>query len=362
MNSNRSFDALVAGGGPGGLAAAIEVARGGLEVGIVDRPQSGPDKGETLAPAGAAVLRGLGVWDAFLRGAHRPCYAYRSVWGSPSVSSFDTVRDPFGNAWILDRPALIDALRCAAMALGVTLLEWEATPDFDRVESGWLVRRRAGGSLFARFLIDATGRTSAVARRLGARRMTADRQIAVLAAIAGEEQTPSESMLVEAVDGGWWYSVHAPRVGLMLAFFTDRDLIDLRAARTQSGFRALLAKSRATCGRASAIDWPSIRPPVAMAAQSSALDRICGDRWIAVGDAALAYDPLSGHGLTLALASGRDGGMAVRASLAGDHAGLAQYAERMARAGKTYELRRSVQYAAERRWRDFPFWRRRMAS
>jgi|KBSSwiStaDraftv2_1062776.scaffolds.fasta_scaffold479824_2 hypothetical protein len=46
-------------------------------------------------------------------------------------------------------------------------------------------------------------------------------------------------------------------------------------------------------------------------AHSSRLDRVSGDGWLAVDDAAMAFDPLSSQGLTHALASGIRAGEAL---------------------------------------------------
>ena len=262
---------------------------------------------------------------------------------------------------MVDRPALVESLRRLALTLGAMPLDWQGPLAYERVDSAWIIKPRHGRSLSARFLVDATGRASVVARRLGARRLAADHQAAVVASLDGDDPGGSP-MLVEAVSGGWWYSAQCPRVGLVLAFFTDRDLIDICAARERDGFHALIESSRVTRDRARANGRPLTGRPCAVAAESSALDRVCDEGWIAAGDAALAYDPLSGHGLTFALASGRDAGRAVRACLRGNPVALARYADHIAGSAQAYRLGRAVQYAAEGRWTDNLFWKRRRGS
>lgn len=79
----------------------------------------------------------------------------------------------------------------------------------------------------------------------------------------------------------------------------------------------------------------------------------------AVGDAAVCYDPLSAHGLTLALASGRDAAAAVAAHLAGDCDALPAYADRLHQAYLHYAGMRSEYYTNQMRWPEAPFWSRR---
>src|SRR5207245_744542 len=66
--------------------------------------------------------------------------------------------------------------------------------------------------------------------------------------------------------------------------------------------------------------------PFIFAANSSRLDRLAGKNWLAVGDAAMAFDPLSSQGVYNALMSGLLAAQATECSLAGDHRELYRYA------------------------------------
>lgn len=356
------FDAVIFGGGPAGLAAAITLARHDLRIGIVDRGRCVSPPGEALTSAGFALLRELGVEDAFRRGPHLPCHAYRAIWGSPRVSYLDGVRDPRGHPWLIDRRHLVTLLRDAALGHGARPLRFRSPVAYRRAEGLWTLTPSADEpGVTARFLIDATGRPSAVARRLGARRRGGERQIAVSALIRATD-VRSEPILVEAVERGWWYSALSPGAGLVLTFFTDHDLFDLRRLRSPDGLLTLLQQAGATIERVRSVPGATLEKPQILSAGSDGLDRVCGEGWLAAGDAALAYDPLSGHGLTLALASGRDAARAVCGVLAGDADAPARYGERIAGARAAYERGRAIQYRAERRWHGSPFWERRNGS
>ena len=62
-----------------------------------------------------------------------------------------------------------------------------------------------------------------------------------------------------------------------------------------------------------------------VAANSSRLDCVSGRGWLAVGDAAMAFDPLSSQGLVQALASGIRAGEALNGRLAGEVAAMDEY-------------------------------------
>jgi len=81
-----------------------------------------------------------------------------------------------------------------------------------------------------------------------------------------------------------------------------------------------------------------------------------------VGDAAIAFDPLSSQGLLCALDTGTRAGRAIDHALAGDAGPMADYARAVGEIYSAYRDGLATCYAAERRWLDRPFWRRRLPS
>ncbi|MCX6043689.1 MAG: tryptophan 7-halogenase [Chloroflexi bacterium] len=190
--------------------------------------------------------------------------------------------------------------------------------------------------------------------------MYEDRQVALVAFLEAPSASFVDSTsLVEAVTDGWWYSALLPDQRLATSFMTDADLHPRRWVTTPAGWQTLLQQTIYTNQRVREHGYKLASKPLFVAADSGRLDRLCGDQWVAVGDAALRYDPLSAHGLTLALAGGRDAALAITAQLAGDQAALAQYAARLTAAYDQYATMRQAYYRAETRWPTTPYWQRR---
>jgi flavin-dependent dehydrogenase len=97
-------------------------------------------------------------------------------------------------------------------------------------------------------------------------------------------------------------------------------------------------------------------------AATSRLDRIAGDGWLAAGDAAAAYDPLSSQGVGSALGAGFYAGHAAADHLAGRGEALPAYLHLLQESyAACLDLQRR-HYRRERRWPEAAFWRRRHAG
>jgi flavin-dependent dehydrogenase len=94
-------------------------------------------------------------------------------------------------------------------------------------------------------------------------------------------------------------------------------------------------------------------------AGSACLVPFAGPGWLAAGDAALSFDPLSSQGILTSLYTGMLAGQALHAHLSGESGALARYLHRLGAIGEAYWRNRAAFYAYEARWPERPFWRRR---
>src|SRR5690606_14393991 len=97
----------------------------------------------------------------------------------------DFVFDPNGAGWHLDRARFDASVRAAAADAGAQVIGGAQAGRLARTDAGWRVPLRlASGTaavVYGRYLIDATGRASVLARHLGARRRRDDRLLAFVA-------------------------------------------------------------------------------------------------------------------------------------------------------------------------------------
>jgi flavin-dependent dehydrogenase len=93
-------------------------------------------------------------------------------------------------------------------------------------------------------------------------------------------------------------------------------------------------------------------------ANSSMAKAIAGSNWLALGDAALSFDPLSSHGVTNAVYSAQRAAAAIEAALNGGGAGaLQEYEATLTAIFGQYLQSKDQLYRQERRWPHAAFWR-----
>lgn len=340
--SSFGCDVCVFGAGPAGIATAMRLARAGADVAVLDRPAtaSPPWVGESLAGSVTQPLAELGVQDRFRAAGHVAGYEVRVTWGSPEPRTTPAIFRPYGHGWHVDRGRFNADLRAAAAGAGCTLRRYDRLVDLRREgDVGWRARLDGSDVIRARFLVDATGRCCAIARRLGARRRRFDDLVALVARVPrNPDPSYGNALALESTPDGWWYAAPVPGAHV-LAYLTDRDL---RApALRRSGMRGAAAGS------------------VLIEASPGAAEA----GWLAVGDAFAAHDPLCGWGVERALRNGLLAGDAVSAFLGGEGTSrLDAYCAHCVRQFDQYLVDLSQYYSMERRWPASTFWRRRSAN
>ena len=81
--------------------------------------------------------------------------------------------------------------------------------------------------------------------------------------------------------------------------------------------------------------------------------------FLAVGDAAAAYDPLSSSGISKGFCDGFAGADALAKSWAGDPQAVVEHRNMQQRDFEAHRVRQNEFYRAETRWPASPFWRSR---
>ncbi|RKG87858.1 NAD(P)/FAD-dependent oxidoreductase [Corallococcus terminator] len=356
-------DVVIVGAGPAGATAALNLAPF-QRVLLVDRRPEPTDRiGESLAPAARRLLSDMGLWTDFLADGHSPCHVSRSRWGTQTPTEQDALANLDGPGWHLDRRRFEERLRRTAVARGAALLTPASPVGLERAGDGWCLRLEHGGRVLdvaTRWIIDAGGRTSGLLKPFGANRQARDRLICGwLHGARTEGSTGGAMTYTESAPDGWWYTAPLPGGRRVLAWHTDADLPAAEALRTASGLLGHAARSPTLGEQLSDTRFDATVAPGVITAHGSVLASPVGEGWLAVGDAALSFDPLSSQGLFNALFTGLAAAEATDRALRGDPTATRDYAGTLRDIDAAYRRNLAAWYALECRWPEQEFWRRR---
>ncbi len=368
MPNAQEFEVVIIGGGPAGAATALTLAQADRQILLVDKSDGSLFKvGEGLPPNAKPLLRDLGVMERFNSDEHLPSYGNVSAWGTPSLHSTDFIFNPHGHSWHLDRLRFDEMLREAASKAGTEVRKETRMVKLVRVNGeGWqltLEEKSKQVQVYCQWLVDCTGRASRVARNLGVKKSSEDQLLGFVTLFRRPDtavESDRDSMtLIESTSQGWWYTALLPSERRVVAYFTDADLETSKLAQSVEGYTSLLYQTQHIYARLATYGYTLEGTPKVACANSTRLETFVGDGWLAVGDAALSFDPLSSQGITTALYSGLKAGEALKAHLSGDSDPLALYGENLSIIYDSYLHNRTVFYSYERRWLQSEFWRRR---
>ena len=314
---NLNADVVVIGGGPGGSTAAAMLARKGCRVLLFEREHfPRPHVGESLLPASLPVLEELGVLPAVQAVGFLPKWGATMVWGrddKPWSWYFRETNPNNPHAYQVWRPVFDQLLLENSRACGVEVREGHQVVEVlyeDGRAAGVRYRSDAGedGTARARFVVDASGQAALLGRRLGLRRWDPFfRNLAVYGYVTGADGLPAPdetNIFIEAHPHGWSWTIplHTgwTSVGTVMDSHRGQERLSkgelrevfLRQVAEAPHTARLLRNAELVSGPQVVRDW------------SYTSERLVGDGYILVGDAACFVDPLFSSGVHLALMSG----------------------------------------------------------
>jgi flavin-dependent dehydrogenase len=346
------YDLAIAGAGPAGSVLALLAARARYRVLLVEKSHfERPRFGETAPPELRQALTRVGLERLAQAPFCREAPEVLSVWGSDEPRSRHHIFSPYGTALHLNRRAFDEALALAARDAGADLKLGCAARFAAQPRGGYIVQLSTGESIRANAAILATGRAGG-GLGLSYVRQYLDNNVAIAARFSLPAGHLDARTVIEAVPGGWFYLAALPGNEVIAVFITLAMLVPSeRRARLRWWLEALAQTTvvRSALNRCRLPENLSVADARASFARSDA-----GDHWLAIGDARIAPDPLSGQGIIWAI----DDAASAMEHLTRMHwRDLAQdMRARTLRDVEAYLFERSRVYSSEQRFKHDVYW------
>ncbi|MDE2296111.1 MAG: hypothetical protein KGL36_11740 [Gammaproteobacteria bacterium] len=290
---DASVDVGVLGAGPAGCAAALGLHRLRYSVAILGRPR--PAASEGLGERCVARLLEAGLERA-------AAAAGRSA---PRIGVWAGTRSTRGRECPIDRTAFDEALALDLALAGLRLDRRAARAIAADAGGGWRIDT-AQGSLRCRAILDARGRRSGGVERLGPRLVAWSERWRIAAG-------GGPGSAVVAIDDGWcWFARDANGILQRQFICAPRTRLDREQLRER--FETATATLQEDAFSTQRAQFLGAR---ATAAVMRRADAAPSPGRLRIGDAALALDPLAGHGVHEALQSARVGVAAIHSYLDG---------------------------------------------
>lgn len=323
------FEVIIVGGGIAGCVTAIHLRQTGVRVGLILRQHEELRGYESLAPSAVLDLNALGIEEG------DPLPTVIAWWGSDTPK-----QTQHKGARVIQRAVLCEVLQKQADACGVVRLTIDEPFTVQQNSGRWSLVLSSARTLVmtAPYIVDATGRSSIVARSIGSHRNTVDQLCSISTSIANDNCVGTWT---ESTRDGWW-NVCGGYGGAILSFFSTPNTIQDARRRLSTYFEATKHLRRY-------FSFPDTNLTSIRTCNSSVLVPCSGVGWFAIGDAANTIQPLTSAGISKAI---RDARLVARClQSAPTRYELFQRAE-----FGTYLRSLHAHYSLEKRWADSPFW------
>jgi flavin-dependent dehydrogenase len=309
MPEVRRCDCLVIGAGPAGSAAAIEMARAGLDVLVVDRGEFPRFRiGESFLPRTKRALRRLGVLDRCLSLPHARKVGVEITmgdwrYGARRFFFRDTIGHGDKDAFNMARVHLDTLLMQVAREAGAEVRTSCALRRVGRIGDDGVEVETDKGPVSARWMIDASGQATALGREFGTRRYHSHlRNVAYFGHFDGVERPSGEAhgcFGLTVADEGWFWLIPLDDTRTSVGFVARESLhrsIDVPAERR---FRWAVERTPVLAQRMRNAQGPEENQ--VMADFTYRCDPFAGPGFFLVGDAAAFLDPVWSTGMTMGL-------------------------------------------------------------
>ncbi len=334
-----NYEAIVIGGGPAGATCATVLAQHDRDVLLLEKATFPRFKiGESLMPMTYGAFKRIGVWDALKRSSfvEKRSVQFVSASGKESQPFYFEQTHPHESSttWQVLRSEFDKLMIENARDKGVDAREGQAVKDvlFDGARAVGVRVKLPDGStaeVVARIVVDATGTSAMLSRKLDIRRSDPMlRKASIFAHYNGAKRDSGiddgANIIMHLENAkGWFWFIPLPDDVASIGVVAEPEYLFKNRARDPA---RTLDEEIGRCPRiAGRLEGATRTSDVHVLKDFSYTATQCaGDGWVLIGDAFGFLDPVYSSGVFLALESGQRAADAIHAALeSGDLSGKA---------------------------------------
>ena len=342
---------------------AIALRRLGFSVALIGLPYNNKITfGESLNPDIKSYLLFLNIWNDFVKDNHLKSFGNLSSWGNNIIKENNFFFHPNTYGYHIDRQKFNKMFIDAAKQHGAQYL----SPLFKTIDKDSAIfklkifdHNNFRIIIDSKIMIDATGRARWFSLREGMYIKTFDHLCGYICFLKSQSKNDTHPMtLIESSPNGWWYTALLPNKVRVVAFFTDYNLPFSKYLKTIDGWKKVLNKTQYVRKIIDDYEYDIYLGPYAILSNSTRLEKVSGDNWLAIGDAAATFDPLSSNGVINAIDDAIDVSNMIKKHLEKEENLFDSYNSNVVKKFNNYLHKRSFYYSKEKRWRNSLFWKR----
>ena len=294
-------DVVIVGGGISGLILSILLKEKKIDHVVLNRVEKRKtlELPETIPPSTLVLLESLNLLELFSKSSSKT-FGYHSLWNSDVLTTDNFFNhNPYKYGLKLNKKKLLSDL---GELVSDNIIQFNNLIEIDRSDENVTVKIESDHTvqtIKSRIIIDATGRNRAILKLLGITNESLDNQVALSCHLPYFKHPKLiHSVYVESFENGWGIVSTLNEHINGMTLYTKKGSPILPQLKDYQNWKELLSNTKLL---KDFLTDDLNRKVVGGKANSSKASQITGSNWLAIGDAAIAFDPLSSHGISNAI-------------------------------------------------------------
>ncbi len=291
---------LIVGKGVSGLLLASLLHKKGIPTIILEREinTSNPILAETIPPSTLSLLNDTGLLSIFENCASRT-YGYQSKWHTNSIIDEDFFKQTsYKYGLKLNKRKLVSELEKEFI---VKAIPYNQIVSIAQKENNVITSIKSDNQvkfIKSNFIVDATGRNRAIVKKIGISIKVYDENLAFICYLPKQGPHLKYGFFTESFKDGWGTASDLNETTRIITLYTPKNSSLHQKLTSFSNWFSILSNTEILqkC-------LPQNGPfkIIGRQANSSKANQIVSSNFLAIGDAAIAFDPISSHGISNAI-------------------------------------------------------------